>query len=162
MLRLSKRAWNNVLIFSMIALILILNLDQFNQEEARTRLIVPEGEYILSIDINGLEIEKAGPQWRIAPSGIQANETINETQLSDIVDAWQRAYISPVSTEFSTEVFGQPDIIAVLQLAGVSKQTVVAFNIVQEELFLVIDKQVYILNSPNVAQLLEPVVNVTQ
>ena len=162
MLRLSKRAWNNVLIFSMIALILILNLDQFNQEEARTRLIVPEGEYILSIDINGLEIEKAGPQWRIAPSGIQANETINETQLSDIVDAWQRAYISPVGTEFSTEVFGQPDIIAVLQLAGVSKQTVVAFNIVQEELFLVIDKQVYILNSPNVAQLLEPVVNVTQ
>lgn len=162
MLRLSKRAWNNVLIFSMIALILILNLDQFSQEEASTRLIVPEGEYILSVSINGLKIEKAGPQWRVSSSGIQANENISQTQLSNIIDAWQRAYISPVSTEFSTEVFGQPDIIAVLQLAGVSKQTVVAFNIVQEELFLVIDKQVYILNSPNVAQLLEPVVTVTQ
>lgn len=56
MLRLSKRAWNNVLIFSMIALILILNLEQFKNDTPKTRLIVPEGEYILSLNINGVEI----------------------------------------------------------------------------------------------------------
>lgn len=162
MLRLSKRAWNNVLIFSMIALILILNLEQFKNDTPKTRLIVPEGEYILSLNINGVEIERAGRQWRIASNGIQVTPTPAEDKLRNIVSAWQRAYVSPADIDFDTELFGQPDILVTLQLAGVSQATVIGFSIINEQLYLTLNTQVYILNSPNVSFLLEPIVTVTQ
>jgi len=162
MLRLSKRAWNNVLIFSMIALILILNLDQFKDDSPKTRLVVPEGEYILSLDINGVKIEKAGQQWRIAPNSIQVNPLPTEAQLRSLVSAWQEVYISPANIDYDLSLFSQPDVIVTLRLAGRSEASVIGFSIINEQLYLVLDAQVYILNSPNVSYLLEPIVNVTQ
>lgn len=161
MLRLTKRAWNNVLIFSMLGLILILNIDTFRSDGPSARLIVPEGEYILNIQINQVEIEKAGQQWRIDPNGVQPNVQVSAEKLQAIVSAWQQAYISPAGLDFDNTLFSSPSSLVVISLAGVSKPTVVALNIVEEQLFFVIDKQVYILNSPTIVQLLEPIVQVT-
>lgn len=78
------------------------------------------------------------------------------------MSAWQRAYVSPADIDFDTELFGQPDILVTLQLAGVSQATVIGFSIINEQLYLTLNTQVYILNSPNVSFLLEPIVTVTQ
>ncbi len=162
MLRMSKRTWNNVLIFSMIGLILILNLDKFRSDEPKARLIVPEGDYIISMQINQVEIEKAGQLWRINQSSLDSEFNVDSERLLGLVKSWQQAYISPAEIEFDSELFSTPSVLVVISLAGVSKPVVVALNILQEQLFLVLDKQVYILNSPTIKQLLEPIVSVTQ
>lgn len=162
MLRLSKRAWNNVLIFSMLALILILNFDKLGSDEPTARLVVPEGEYIISMQINQVEIEKAAQLWRIDPNGIQPSSMPTQVQLANIVAAWQRAYITPTDLEFDTELFGNPSTLVVISLAGVSAPIVVALSIVEGQLLFIIDKQVFILNSPAITDLLEPIVQVKQ
>ncbi|MFT4655298.1 MAG: hypothetical protein ACI82S_002960 [Patiriisocius sp.] len=162
MLRLTKRTWNNVLIFSMIGLILILNIDTFKGEKPTARLIVAEGDYIINLQINQVELEKAGPQWRIDPNGIQPNVMPNAEKLQEIIKAWQQAYITPAEMEFDNSLFSAPSTLVVISLAGVSQPTVVALNIIESQLFFVINKQIYVLNSPTIQQLLEPVVKVTQ
>ncbi|MFT6269935.1 MAG: hypothetical protein ACJAVV_002763 [Alphaproteobacteria bacterium] len=146
----------------MIGLILVLNIDTFRSDGPTARLIVPEGEYIINMQINQVELEKAGPQWRIDPNGIQPNVMPTGEKLQDIVKAWQQAYISPAGMEFDNAVFSTPSSLVVISLAGVNQPTVVALNIVENQLFFVIDKQIYVLNSPAIQQLLEPIVHVTQ
>jgi hypothetical protein len=146
----------------MLGLILVLNIDSFRSDEPTTRLIVGEGEYIISMQINQVEIEKAGQQWRIDPNGEQASVIPSHEKLQAIVKAWQQAYVSPAGIEFDNELFSSPSTLVVLSLAGVSQPTVVALNIIESQLFFVIDKEVYILNSPTIKQLLEPIVQVTQ
>jgi hypothetical protein len=160
--KLTKRSWNNILIFSMLGLILILNIDSFKSDESTTRLIVPEGEYIISMQINRVEIEKAGPLWRINPNGVQPNTLPSPEKLQVIVKAWQQAYISPAGIDFDGDLFSSPSTLVVLSLAGVAQPTVVALNIIDGELFFVINKQVFILNSPTIQKLLEPIVLVSQ
>jgi len=162
MMRLTKRSWNNILIFSMLGIILILNIDKFRSNEPTARLVVPEGEYIINLQINQVDIEKAGQQWRINPSGVQPSVLPSADELQAIIKAWQQAYISPAGVDFDNSVFSTPSSLVVISLAGVSKPTVVALNIVETQLFFVIEKQVYILNSPAIAELLEPIVQVTQ
>lgn len=163
MLRLSKPMWNNVLIISMVALILILNMDRFSSNNKQVpRLIVPEGEYILSMQINQVKIEKAASQWRINAGGVQPSVMPTPLQLQNIVSAWQTAYIRPSEHSFNVGLFSQPSTIVTLTLAGNSQATVVAFSIVEQQLFIVVNKKVYELMSPNVAQLLSPIVTVKQ
>lgn len=163
MLRLSKRAWNNVLIISMLALILILNMDRFSSnDKPAIRPIVDEGEYILSLSINQVKIEKAASQWRINSSGVQPNQMPSAQTLQAIVSAWQQAYIQPAEIDFTTQIFGTPDTLVEINIAGRNNSIVVAFSIVEQQLFLVIDKQVFVLMSPSVGQLLSPIVLVKQ
>ena len=159
MLRMSNRTWNNVLIFIVVAMILVLNLDKFNSDDGpKARLIVPEGEFILKVSINQVEIEKAGQQWRVSSKGVQPNILPNEAQLQSLVAAWQQAYISPAGLDFDPAVFASPDTLVIISLAGKNEPVVVAFTIVEEQLFLILNKQVYILNSPSIKRLLEPIV----
>jgi hypothetical protein len=146
----------------MLGLILALNFDKFRSDEPSTRLIIAEGEYILVMQINRVRIEKAGQQWRIDPNGVQPSVIPSPETLQGIVKAWQQAYISPAGIDFDAETFSTPSTLVVLSLAGVSKATVVALHIVEGQLFVVISKEVYILNSPGIGRLLEPIVQVTQ
>ena len=160
-MRLSKRAWNNVLIFAMVGLILALNWERLSgDDETSVRLIVPEGEFVLSMQINQVMIEKAGMIWRINPNGIQASSLVSNEQLEQIVSAWQQAYIAPADIYFDPQVFSNPEVIVTLSLAGQPVPTVVALKIVQEQMFVVINKDIFVLMSPSVNALLEPIVEV--
>ena len=86
----------------------------------------------------------------------------NAEKLQEIIKAWQQAYITPAEMEFDNSLFSAPSTLVVISLAGVSQPTVVALNIIESQLFFVINKQIYVLNSPTIQQLLEPVVKVTQ
>lgn len=163
MLRLSKRAWNNVLIFAMLGLILALNWNRFfTEDETTTRLIVPEGEFILSMQINQVMIEKAGMVWRINPNGVQASIQPSSERLGEIVSAWQQTYIAPAELDFDSQLFANPEVIVTLSLAGQSMPSVVAFKIIEQQLFVVMNKRVFVLMSPSIKSLLEPIVEVTQ
>lgn len=161
MLRMSQRTWNNVLIFIVIAMILALNIDKFTADDGpRARLVVPEGEFILNLSINQVAIEKAGQQWRINRAGVQPSTPASAEQLQSLVSAWQQTFITPAGIEFDAATFTNPDSLVVLELAGKPEPIVVALKIVEEQLFLIVDKQIYILNSPSIKKLLEPIVDV--
>jgi hypothetical protein len=162
MLRLTKRTWNNILIFTMLGLFIVLNLDSFKSDKPSARLVVPQGEYIINMQINNVELEKAGQQWRINPNGVQPSIIPSFEQLQTIIKGWQQAYISPAEMAYDNSVFSTPSSVVVISIAGVSQPTVVALNIIENQLFFVIDKQVYVLNSPAIQQLLEPIVQVSQ
>lgn len=161
MLRLTQRAWNNVLIVTMISLIVVFNFEKFTwEDDLSARLVVPEGEYILSMNINGVDIQKAGQQWRISPNGLQINPNPSAEALAAIVRAWQTFYISPANIPFDLESFASPQAIVTIALAGDAKPVVVAFNVIEQQLLVVINKQVFIVNSPSISALLEPIVRV--
>jgi len=162
MLKISTRTWNNILIFTVLGLILVLNLDKFRSEGPRSRLIVPEGEYIISMQIHQVEIEMAGQVWRVDPQGIQPEVVPDSERLREIVSAWQQAYISPAGIDFDIELFESPEVLVTLSLAGESNTTVVALTIVENQLFFVLEKQVFVLNSPSIKALLEPIIIVKQ
>lgn len=162
MLRMSNRAWNNVLIFTVIGLILIFNLDRFSDQSQATRKIVQDGEYILSMQINQVELERAGQVWRVDPNGIQPSEPMDSTSIESIINAWQSAFITPADIAFDQALFSNPNSLVVISLAGQSQPVVIGLFIIREQLFFVLEKQVFVLNSPSIQQLLEPIVTVKQ
>lgn len=162
MLKIETRTWNNILIFTVIILILIFNIDRFRSSEPSQRLVVPEGEYIVNLSINQLKIEKAGPIWQVSPNSIQPETMPSNEVLYKLVSAWQQAYLRPAELAFSLELFASPEVIIEIMLAGKSSPLIVSLHLVQEQLFFVIEKQVYVLESPKIQTLLEPIVYVRQ
>jgi len=58
---LSKRAWNNVLIFAMLGLIVVFNFDRlFPVDSSNRAMLIAEHEFILSMQINELTFERIG------------------------------------------------------------------------------------------------------
>ena len=161
--RLSQKAWNNVLIFIALGMILVLNLDQFKQnDDNATRLIVPEGSFIQKLDINGVLIEKAAQQWRINTAGILPETMPDAQQLSSMVKAWQQVYITPSEMDFSIDSFGDPDIVVTITIAGQVESIVVGLSVQSKQLYVILNTQIYLLNSPPIKTLLEPIVAVSQ
>lgn len=82
-MRLSRSAWNNVIIFSVMGFILLINLTQRgnNEETSSTSLqeqsVIGEGRVILTMTIGQqVTIERVGQSWRMVPErlAVQATE----------------------------------------------------------------------------------------
>ncbi len=98
-MRLSRAGWNNVLIFSILAFILLINFS--NQrlfpssnplvDEARgEQAILGEHAVILSLTIEKtLTIERVAQSWRVKEGHSPAGDTVlNAQQLSDMMQIW--------------------------------------------------------------------------
>lgn len=97
-MKLSSRAFNNIVIFAMLAMIMLFNLDAWLPKpsiEKQTRLI-NEQDMLLRIDMNSNRIERIGTDWRIVfESGASASKSKDAYQL---VQRWQSAELKAVST----------------------------------------------------------------
>ena len=97
-MKLSSRAFNNIVIFAMLAMIMLFNLDAWLPKpsiEKQTRLI-NEQDMLLRIDMNNNRIERIGTDWRIVfESGTSASKSKDAYQL---VQRWQSAKLKAVST----------------------------------------------------------------
>lgn len=89
MFRLTQRAWNNVLIFSMLLLIALFNLsgglfnNSDNDNSGLTELL-PQNAVVMSIEIDARTIERVGRGWRLLPDGADAQ------LLAAVVNNWQQ------------------------------------------------------------------------
>ena len=93
-MKLSARAFNNILIFSMLAMIMLFNMESWlPKPDAPDRMaLIAEQDLILRIDIEGARLERAGTQWRLINSAV-------EREPQAIIDAWLAAQL--LVTEFS-------------------------------------------------------------
>ena len=76
MIKLSRSGWNNVIIFSVMGFILLINLTQKNTfmhatPENTEQFLIAEHAVILSLTVNQqTHIERIGQTWRSMPSVI--------------------------------------------------------------------------------------------
>jgi hypothetical protein len=99
--RLTKRAWNNVLIFACLAMIIIFNTmtDKLvDNAEGESALILPPGSMILTLEYPDGTIERLGRNWLVTLkneselSSDQQGQGRTQAQVQDIaqqlIDRW--------------------------------------------------------------------------
>lgn len=85
-MRLSKRAWNNVLIFACLGMITIFNLMSgklIENAEGTIVSILPEQSMVLTLEYPTVSIERLGTSWRVNPS-----DKIQPDDVERIINAW--------------------------------------------------------------------------
>ncbi|MBQ4832685.1 hypothetical protein J8L70_05470 [Pseudoalteromonas sp. MMG010] len=119
-MKLGRKGWNNVIIFSMLIMIFFLNgwhKSLFNQQQAPSmEPILPIQSFVLTVKFADQMIERIGTSWRI-----KANQTSqwqpSEQQISELINRWQTLTLMP---EHETVVFNPkaPLYVASFELAG--------------------------------------------
>ena len=156
MARLSQKAWNNVIIFSMLAMIFVLNISSFKSDETDLPVpVIEEGGLLLSLQIDQYVIERAGQTWRLSSSSPLANEQSSEEQsdaLAVLVDNWQKALVK-TQNEVTAEALQSPDVVVVLWLAGERNGLVLPIKTINQQTYLMFNNEVMLLDFPTVEQL---------
>lgn len=98
-MKLSKTGWNNVIIFSVMSIILMINatnnkLFPDDQESKSERLILPEHSVILTMSIEYsssqmIAFERIGRGWQLTAKGLLVDKT--EQQIDQMMFAWQQS-----------------------------------------------------------------------
>ena len=85
-MRLSKKGFNNVLIFSILTLIFIFNFGKqlLPDSESKDQSIIDSALMIVEIKTPDFSIKRSGRSWTQAP-----NQGLSEQQLSKVVQNWQ-------------------------------------------------------------------------
>ncbi|MFT5276544.1 MAG: hypothetical protein ACI97K_002606 [Glaciecola sp.] len=171
MARLSQKAWNNVIIFTMLAMVLILNISSFQSSDDDFPVpIIEEGAILLSLQIDQTLIERAGPTWRLSSSslpmarenteGVPSNKPANAVsqqeavagQLAGLVDNWQRALVKR-QTQVEASALKNPDLVVVLWLAGERFGRVLPIKTIDNQTYLMFKDEIVLLDFPTLEQL---------
>lgn len=134
MLRLSQRAWNNVLIFAMLFMILLFNTSHnflVNDDESELQPLLPDNALIMSIDFGQTKIERIGQTWRLNPASQRPHQGLDK-----IVNHWQQSSIA-----WSDQPLTGSPIVAVVWLAGQSEGRVYQFFVESAQLFVKVEQQ---------------------
>ena len=98
MIKLSRSGWNNVIIFSVMGFILLINLTQkstfmdSSQESMKRQSLIADYAVILSLTVNQqTHIERIGQTWRSMPSVIQGQP------LDAMMAAWHQTSGSEIT-----------------------------------------------------------------
>lgn len=155
MARLSKRAFNNVVIFAMLGMIFLFNIDRFLPE---TKLpvnqpLLPDGVYVLKIEQGSKKLERVGQQWRW--TGV--NQALSSKPESQI-QAWRTTAMQaakPPRAVTQTE-----PLVVVVWIAGQSNGLVYAFATYNKQLWVQFDNQWYSISpDTTITQLLPWLIN---
>jgi hypothetical protein len=112
MLKLSRRNWNNVLIFAVLLLMFVLYgiPQRLQQMNAPQQHLIPTDAELLMVGLAQQRLIKAGPVWRLQPGNGKA---VDATQLAL---AWQHSLLTPV--DVSSDKSRVPLAQASVQLVG--------------------------------------------
>ena len=93
MLKLSRRNWNNVLIFAVLILMFVLYgmPQRLQQKMTPEQRLIPADAQLLMVGFADRRLVKAGPQWQIQP----ATDNVDAAKLAL---AWQHSQLVPVDT----------------------------------------------------------------
>jgi len=128
MLRLSRQAWNNVLIFSMLIMIMLFNglHKKLGGEAVETKVsLLPENSLLLTLKLQHTQVERIGQSWRANPI-----VAMDESQLTQLMNTWlsYSALLQPLAEEAKVMTQGKmPEHYVVATLAGKDDGAVYAF-----------------------------------
>ncbi len=150
MAKISSKAMNNIVIFSMLIMIALFNLDTLlpKSSQPKERALLPSDAYILKIETDAGRVERNGQQWRQVTSA----ELVDVSPGQQIM-AWQSAMLVPVDS-IPAELAAQTPIIAVVWLAGKTDGLVFAFYQTNEETLVRYQNNWYQLTQSQLASLI--------
>ncbi|MDM7859279.1 hypothetical protein QTP81_01500 [Alteromonas sp. ASW11-36] len=112
-MKLSARAFNNILIFAMLAMIMLFNIDTWlPRPEADSRLrLIEENDLVLKVQLEDARLERIGTDWRVI------NPAIQGVDAQEVIQAWHSARLTLAQlptdplTQYSAQVWlaGNPD-----------------------------------------------------
>ena len=171
-MRLSRKAWNNVVIISMLLMIFFFNglHKKLNTPPANegVQALLPEQSFILAMAFPELKIERIGTSWRS-----QKLQSItwqaDEQTLEQLVERWQRqqltiaalpvSKISKASADYAAvsklDRQASADYVASVWLAGEQLPAVYQLYSIEQQYYL-LDKRlqrVFVLEQADVVQL---------
>jgi hypothetical protein len=149
MIKLSQRAWNNVIIVSMLVLIMLFNFSSSflndGVDEAPSLLtLVPLNMVITTMTFEQDKVERIGQGWR-STSGEYARVKSNE-ELESLVEHWINAEISLLDQNPN---WPTPSSTVQLWFAGQALPIEYQFMQLDDKTLVKIDKQTYQLISPS-------------
>ena len=139
MIRLSKTGWNNVIIFSVMAYILLINMADKSlfSSDADTEEAVPilgESAVILTLTINqSFTVERIGRTWRARPA------TVTGQALEQMMLAWHDLLAAPLAQ--SPAIDNKFGLVVTIDLAGEQSALVLQLFATDDQL-LVYNKQI--------------------
>ncbi|NQY63248.1 MAG: hypothetical protein HRT38_05860 [Alteromonadaceae bacterium] len=99
-MQLSRTSWNNVMIFSVLAMILLINLtndrlfstdDNSVIQTSSEQFILGEHAVILTLTISDkVLIERRGRTWQISPT--ELSKKLSEQSIEQMMMAWQQSF----------------------------------------------------------------------
>lgn len=156
MLNISRKAWNNILIFTMLIMIFLLNglHHKLNPSDSTpsSASILPAQSFILTIEYPALKIERIGTSWRSVGKPIS---NINIT-----INTWLNAQAKVITP---APQVSDPLLVASIWLAG--EQLAFTYPLYQlEQNYALFNKQQqqWLLLEPSQAKLLFPQLNESQ
>ncbi len=157
-MRLSRKAWNNVVIISMLLMIFFfnglhkkLNTPPVNEG---VQALLPEQSFILAMAFPELKIERIGTSWRS-----QKLQSItwqaDEQTLEQLVERWQRQQLTIAALPVSKISKASADYVASVWLAGEQLPAVYQLYSIEQQYYL-LDKRlqrVFVLEQADVVKL---------
>ena len=128
MVKLSRQAWNNVLIFSMLIMILLFNglhRKVGSDEAVVTVPLLPEHSLLLTLQFEHTQVERIGQSWRANP-----DIAMDEAALTALMNVWLQYQLNVAANAHEAKVLVQgqmPQYYVVATLAGKSDGAVYAF-----------------------------------
>jgi len=126
-MKLSKTAWNNVIIFSVMIIILLINStnERLFPEGTNTNdeLILPEHSVVLTLSIalpnkTSIAFERIARAWQMTSQGVLLD--LSNQQIEQVMLAWQQG--SGLVQAADIVVDGQEGVEVKLSLAGVEQE----------------------------------------
>ena len=125
-MKLSKTAWNNVIIFSAMIIILLINATNdrlFPEDNNNDELLLPEHSVVLTLSValankGSIMFERVGRAWQMTSQGVLLDLT--NQQIEQMMFTWQQS--SGLVQAADILVNGQEGIQVELSLAGVEQQ----------------------------------------
>ena len=99
MVKMSRKAWNNVVIFSMLLMIFFLNGLHYklnpSDEALEVESVLPEQSFVLALAFPGYKIERIGTSWRIElPQN--SDDSYATAQLQQLIAKWQQLQVQVI------------------------------------------------------------------
>ena len=151
MIRLSRRAWNNVIIFTMLIMIILFNsthniLTGSVDDESQVVPLLSPDAVLMSLEFGNQKIERIGRGWRLTPPS-----NLSESELADIIAHWHQAELVPDELPASV-----PPLVVVAWLAGQPHGRVFQYYLTDQALFVKVESQLYKVINKNQQQLMLP------
>ena len=142
-MRLSRKAWNNVVIISMLLMIFFFNglHKKLNTQpvEEGVQALLPEQSFILAMAFPELKIERIGTSWR-SQSLQETTWQGDEQQLEQLVELWQHQKLTIASLHVSKISQTSADYVASVWLAGEQLPAVYQLYNIDQQYYL-LDKR---------------------
>lgn len=156
MIKLSQRAWNNVIIISMLMLILLFNfssnfLNGGSDSKPTMRALVPHDKVITTVQFQQHKIERIGQGWR-------ATYTASDNaMLSRLIEHWHQSEIRLIEKDLNVSQLEFNDKYKVkLWFAGQTIPVEYQFVPMDDKTLVIIDKLTYQLIRPTLPMLTLP------